>query len=245
MGERIVTQFQSYTVYMQRRKFRIWLICILACTWAVNAAADTFSERFDVAQIPVGDETVAAPYFFDKTGFPVGGVIILTTGEKPWQSQNLANTLSEHGWPALIVTPHASAWDLTTYMHAVVRYLETERGLLNTALIVLDNTFDAAQQVVGENAISKSVRGIILINTPIAPDLHDQTLPVLDISTTRPHPNFVQRRINAKRHKRYSYRQFVLGATGDAAFRGEDQLARRVRGWLAKNLRGMELDKRL
>ena len=137
-------------------------------------------------------------------------------------------------------------------LDAVINFMEQEKGQLNLVFLSMSQTWSKLNQyIVQHQNRLKNVHGMILLDVqqPGHLDKLPPEMPILDILSKR-HTidsfstnSFTTRKTNARRFKLKRYQQIQLHTNNRQLNFREDKLAKRIRGWLYVNVRGMEVDK--
>jgi pimeloyl-ACP methyl ester carboxylesterase len=216
--------------------------------------------------LPVGDRKVLALYTENMVGETQGGAIIVHgIGAHPnWPEviQPLRSQLPEHGWATLsiqmpILPNEAEVLDYVPLfkevpprIEAAIRFLQ-DKGIRNVVIIAhslgtaMSSWYLASQP---DNPLRAYV-GISMIENDKDPHLSNVAalkkirIPVLDIYGSRDQPSVIHYAAARKQAGRHNpgYRQLVI-QDADHFYEGkEDELIKRIRGWLAKVAAGTEL----
>jgi len=129
---------------------------------------------------------------------------------------------------------------------AVIDFMESEKGQLNLVFLAISQSWDYARRYMraNQNRLG-NIHGLVLLNVNLTVKLSQlpETIPILDIDTNRQtSSDYRARRIDAQRSNAVQYRQIHLPMRPWQFNLREDQLSKRIRGWLSVNVRGMELE---
>ena len=125
--------------------------------------------------------------------------------------------------------------------------MREEKGQYNLAILAHGTIWGEVNVYVSDPQKNEDIiQGLVLLDIKQHTNLKrlPTDLPLLDLTTARlPPSGFHQRKIEANRYKLSSYTQVNLPSRLSSTSLKEDQLAKRIRGWLRLNIRGMELNK--
>ncbi|MFT6436676.1 MAG: hypothetical protein ACJAVI_004746 [Candidatus Azotimanducaceae bacterium] len=242
------------------------LLSLLVATTFAAVSKTTYAEPLDYEQeiisLNVNNSAFNVAFFFEKTGNPKGGVI-LTYGQtdKPFYLNNIAYVLARNGWSTVLVGPsesqafpikgaNGSKQDPLKYsdiLTETIRLMREEKGQYNLVILAHGTIWGEVNDYVSDPKKNENIiQGLVMLDIKEHTSLKrlPVSLPLLDLITTRlPPSDFHQRKIEANRYKLYSYTQVNLPSRLSSTALKEDQLAKRIRGWLRLNIQGMELNK--
>ena len=133
-------------------------------------------------------------------------------------------------------------------LSAIINFMESERGLLNLVFLSISESFDHLNQYILTNSGQlQNVQALILLDVSQTNAINKlpKALAILDIDTNRiPSAGFSARKISSRRFRLTHYYQVHLPFVLQQQEFGEDRLTKRIRGWLAVYIKGMEIRKR-
>jgi hypothetical protein len=241
------------------------LLSLLIMTFAVSSKttyADLLDYEQEIISLNVNNTAFNVAFFFEKTGNPKGGVILAYgQTDKPFYLNNIAYVLARNGWSTVVVGPSGGRafpvngandskqvpLQYSTILGETIRFMREEKGQYNLAILAHGTIWGEVNDYVSDPQKNKDIiQGLVLLDIKQHTNLKrlPTDLPLLDLTTARlPPSDFHQRKIEANRYKLSSYTQVNLPSRLSSTSLKEDQLAKRIRGWLRLNIQGMELNK--
>lgn len=242
------------------------LLFLVAVTASAICTKKTYAEPLDyereVVSLNVTDSSFEVAFFFEKTGYPKGGVILThSLSEAPFYLNNIAYVLARNGWSTVLVgasknktlpdkAPNDDTQGPPTYsaiLNETIRFMREEKGQYNLVILAQGAIWSEVNDYISDPKNDEDIfQGLVLLDVKQHGNLKSLPidLPLLDLTTARlPTPDFHQRKIAANRYKLSSYTQVNLPSRLSLTSLKEDHLAKRIRGWLKLNIQGMELNK--
>ncbi|MCB1645115.1 MAG: DUF3530 family protein [Pseudomonadales bacterium] len=221
----------------------------------LQAQAIVPEKQFEMVEVITRDKPVPRPFYFDKTGTPRGGVILLhEPGGKSRDIANIAYYLSDHGWSTLVLEMGLPAGEpqegaigyLSDSLLAAISFMQQQKGQYNLVTIALSNSWPLLLDIMARDGWDNDlIQAYISLDS--ASEMSLQTLPperpILDLVTGRQEQAAQQeRRIQARRFKLQNYTPLIMKPPVFLEYLHEDRLTRRLRGWLQTHVQGIEVD---
>ncbi len=185
-------------------------------------------------------------YIAVQAGEPQGGIILRYPAVVETMANQLAYKLADFGWAILLVPIPDKMYSPKTSptSNELVHYMTTEKGQFNLVVLAIGDTWDQDTGFdtvlnAGDPSASKPIQGIVLLDVPGEVPTPPQ-LPVLDVVTRNYAPDGWAARQKQARNRQANQQSLTL-THSTRPQQNESRLDRRIRGWLAHNVRGQEL----
>lgn len=243
------------------KQFVLSGLLLLALPWPDIALSLSLEAQRETITLNEALKAYPQTFYFDKTGNPQGGVILIhTPGSRHRDLANIGYNLSSHGWSTLNlelgVTPETlkNSPDFDTQAHfrnqilAAISYMQEEKGQYNLVIISLNESWPVLQGLIDTQDWNPDLlQGYILLDVNSELSIKDlpKDKPILDIALGETASAAREIRLmQAHRYRLDKFESLSMLQPARPEFLRDDRLSRRLRGWLQTNVRGMELDRK-